>query len=70
MCIRDRDIRAELEVKDINEIISAYRRQWWGHLQSMTDHRLPKAALNYKAIGRRDVGRPRMRWVPEQVYIT
>ena len=68
--IRNEDIRAELEVEDINEIISAYRRQWWDHLQRMTEDRLPKAALNYKAIGRRDVGRPRMRWVPEQVYIT
>ena len=35
----------------------------------MTEDRLPKAALNYKAIGRRAMGRPRMRWVPEQVYI-
>ena len=67
--IRDKGIRAELEVKGINEIISIYRRQWWDHLQRMTEDRLPKAALNYKAISRRDVGRPRMRWVPEQVYI-
>ena len=68
--IRDKGIRAELEVKDINEIISIYRRQWWDHLQRMTEDRLPKAALNYKDIGRRDVGRPSMRWLPEQVYIT
>ena len=67
MCIRDR--RAELEVDDINIIISAYRRQWWDHLQRMIEDRLTKAALTYKAIGRRDVGSPRMRWVPEQVYI-
>ena len=58
MCIRDRnytlqdrirteDIRAELEVKDINEIIAIYRRQWCDHLQRMTEDRLSKAALNY-----------------------
>ena len=29
----------------------------------MTENRLPKAALNYKAIGRKDIGRPRMRCV-------
>ena len=39
----------------INEIISIYRRQWWDHLQRTTEDRLPKAALNYKVIGRRDV---------------
>ena len=33
--ISNKDIRAELEVGDINEIISAYRRQWWDHLQRM-----------------------------------
>ena len=68
--IRNDDIRAELEVKDINEITAIYRRQLWDNLQRMTEDRLPKAALNYNAIGRRDMGRPRMRWVPEQVYIT
>ena len=51
--IRNEDIRAELEVKDINEIISIYRRHWWD-LQRMTEDRLPKAALNYKATGRRE----------------
>ena len=35
----------------------------------MTEDRLPKAALNYKAIDRRDVGRSRIRWLSEQVYI-
>ena len=54
--MRNEDIRAELEVKDLNEMIAIYRRQWWDHLQRMTEDRLRKAALNYKAIGRRDVG--------------
>ena len=30
--IRNEDIRAELEVENINEIISSYRRQWWDDL--------------------------------------
>ena len=33
--IKKEDIRAELEVKDISEIITFYRRQWWDHLQRM-----------------------------------
>ena len=44
--------------------LDVYKRQ----LQRMTEDRLPKAAVNYKAVGRRDVGRPRMRWELEQVY--
>ena len=31
---------------------------------------IAESALNYKAIGRRDMGRPRMRWVSEHVCIT
>ena len=27
--IRNEDIRADLVVEDINEIISIYKRQWW-----------------------------------------
>ena len=39
--IRNEDIKAELEVKDINEIIAIWdRRQWWDHLQRMTEDRL------------------------------
>ena len=63
------DVYKRQEVKDINEITAIYRRQWGDHLQMMTEDRLTKAALNYKAIGRRDVNRPRMRWVPEQECI-
>ena len=41
---------------DIIEIIAIYRRQWWDYLQWMIEDGLPKAGLNFKAIGRRDVG--------------
>ena len=67
---RQEYIRAKLESEDINEIISAYRRQCCVHLQRMREDRLAKGPLNYKTIGRREVGRPRMRWVPEQVCVT
>lgn len=32
----------------------------------MPKDRLAVAALNYKPKGKRDVGRPRKKWVPEQ----
>ena len=31
--MRNEDIRAELKVKDINEIIAIYIRQWWDRLR-------------------------------------
>ena len=67
---RNEDIRAQIEVKDVNAIISINRSQWCDHLERMTEDRLPKAALNYKAVVRKDAGRPKMRWEPEQVYIS
>ena len=39
--------------------IDVYKRQDW--------YRLPVAALAYHPTGKRDVGRPRSRWVSEQV---
>lgn len=34
-------------------------RRWCRHLDRMSNNRLPVVALNYKAAGKRDVGRPR-----------
>lgn len=65
---RNEDIREELGVKGLNEIISNYRRRWCAHLQRMEENRLPKIAKQYKPRGKGDIrGRPKMRWVPEQV---
>ena len=57
MCIRDRDIRADLQVKDIT-ITSSRRKQLYDHSLRMTEDRLPKDALKASAI--KDVGRPRL----------
>ena len=47
--------------------IEDHRRRWCEHLNGMADIRLPVPALGYHPTGMRDVGRPRRRWVPEQV---
>ena len=63
---RNIDIRQDLKIQSLNETIKEYKRRWCGHVARMPDTRLPVAALKYKPSGRRDVGRPRRRWVPEQ----
>lgn len=63
---RNEDIREELRVTEVNDIISKCRRRWWEHLQRMAEGRLPKAVWQHKPTGRRDVGWPRLRWVLKQ----
>jgi hypothetical protein len=48
--------------------IRQYKEKWGGHLQRMETHRLPKIAWEYQPTGKRNPGRPRMRWTvePEQ----
>ena len=58
----------EINIRTSNKICltivcSRYIVIWKGRKMCIRDR-------NYKAIGRRDVGRLRIRWVPEQVYIT
>lgn len=61
---RNTDIRHELNVNSINDVIKEYRKNWKEHLDRMDDNRLPRKAMKYKCKGRRSVGRPRKRWVP------
>jgi hypothetical protein len=36
---------------------------WYGHIQRMADNRWPKQVLEWLPPGRRQVGRPRVRWI-------
>lgn len=62
---RNIEIRQELEVEDVNEMIREYRRKWREHVERMEDDRIPKRIWNYKAKGRRTAGRPRKRWADQ-----
>ena len=64
--IRNEDIRAELQVEPLLSILKKSRDNWSGHLLRMSPNRLPLQAWEYKPIGKRDVGRPRKKWMPEQ----
>ncbi|KAJ4433952.1 hypothetical protein ANN_16271 [Periplaneta americana] len=59
---RNEDIREELHIFSMNGRIKEHRDRWFQHINRMQDNRLPKLLLNYKATGRRDVGRPKGRW--------
>ena len=61
------DIRKELQVEPLLQKLTRNRIRWCEHLDRMPDNRLPAIAKNYRPAGRRDVGRPRAKWTPEQV---
>ena len=56
---RNTDIRPELNIMGILDMIAQYRLNWWEHLCRVDDCRIPKQIWNYKPRGRRGVGRPR-----------
>lgn len=61
--IKSEKIREELGRKEtIHEKIKKYRQQWVTHIENMPQDRLPVQALNHKMQGKRNIGRPRMRW--------
>jgi len=60
--IRSEVIRKELESSGIQDVKSRFKQKWINYLEGMDNTKLPKHALNYKPIGRRDRGRPRKRW--------
>ena len=39
-----------------------YKINWREHIQRMDDNKLPKKIVNYKPEGRKNIGRPLMRW--------
>lgn len=59
---RNEDIRAKLAIYSMNDRIRHDSLQWEQRTGRMSNDFLIKQALNYKFQGRRDVGRPRIRW--------
>jgi hypothetical protein len=55
-------IRTELNIYPVNDTIEQYRNNWLQHINRMEDTRLPKRALQYRPSGKRDLGRPKIRW--------
>lgn len=53
--------------KDINIVvdIKLRRLEWLGHVARMENNRTPKALLDALPVGRRKVGRPKLRWLDD-----
>ena len=49
------------------EQLRSNKRKWCEHLGRMAGDRIPVLVMEYRPVGMRDVGRPRAKWVPEQV---
>ena len=60
--IRNADIRRELGISNILELIERGQLRWYGHVKRMEASRYPKQFLEWMPDGRRPVGRPRTRW--------
>ena len=61
--IRNEDIRRELRVTSINEVVERNRLRWYEQVMRMEEERLPRQSLEWIPQGRRSVGRPRRRWM-------
>jgi len=55
-------IRRELQITDILDKIYEYRRNWFQHLQSMPQNRIPLKSYYYRSHGRRAIGRAKKHW--------
>ena len=51
-----------MDVPKLSTHIRLLRLQWAGHVQRMSDARIPKRIMTGTPGGRRRVGRPRLRW--------
>lgn len=60
--IRNDDIRAELNIKSVQEYIEQRQLGWWGHLQRLNSTVPVKKVWKSRATGRRKRGRPRKTW--------
>ena len=57
------ELREETGVtRGLTERLVRSRLQWTGHVERMTDDRLPKRAAELREQGRRRRGRPMLRW--------
>jgi hypothetical protein len=62
---RNKDIRHELDIPPIIEILVKYRMVWHDHLQRTSINLIPKRLLNYRPTGVRSKGCPRRRWIDQ-----
>ncbi|XP_068219960.1 uncharacterized protein [Palaemon carinicauda] len=55
------NIRNELDIERVLDLIERGQLRWYGHVKRMEDHRSPKQFLEWLPNSRRPVGGPRIR---------
>ncbi|KAL1446167.1 hypothetical protein WDU94_012371, partial [Cyamophila willieti] len=60
--IRNEICRNTVGVERIQERIERSRLKWFGHMNRMSQDRIPKQMFDMEMEGRRRRGRPRLRW--------
>lgn len=59
---RNEEVRVELGVENVVELVERGQLRWYGHVRRMEEQRVPRKYLEWTPEGRRSVGRPRVRW--------
>jgi hypothetical protein len=55
-------IHTKLQLLNINDKITDKKKERRDHIQRMDPYRIAHRAAEYKPVGHRDVGRPKIRW--------
>ena len=61
--VRNSRIREELKVTPLLEDIERGKLRWYGHVRKMEEERKQKKYLMWQAPRKRQVGKPRRRWI-------
>ena len=56
------ELRQLSELPLITSLIKSQRLRWAGHVARMEDSRIARGVMMGRPVGRRPLGRPRMRW--------
>jgi hypothetical protein len=62
---RSTDIRQNLKIFNVGHKIREYQHNYFIHILRMPTYRIPQKIFNYDPEGRRDRGRPPMRWIDQ-----
>jgi hypothetical protein len=60
---RNTDIRQNLKIFNLGQRIREYQQNYFEHILTITTYRIPRKIFKYHPKGRRDKGRPPMRWM-------
>jgi hypothetical protein len=57
--------QANLKIFNVGEKMKEYQRNYVEHILRKPTYQIPRNIFNYHSKGRRDTGRPQMRWMDQ-----